>query len=296
MHRSGPRLSLNCMRVFEAAARFRSLKAAAAELGVTPSAVSHQVRQLETNLGVRLFLRHNSGVDLTEEGARLFHGVETAITTILRAQENIRKDAAHVTLRVSASFAYRWLIPRLYAFRRDHPKVSVRLETSNPPNVLDPGVDIAIRYSRKGTAEANAVRFLSDRVRPVVSPILTSRARRTRRSIRIDTTSLLSAADDDWDWREWAATQGIPFNQLRITDRFDIDHAALEACAAGMGIFLATDSLIHRELRSGALVPIDGYEGVHLGDYWMHTASPRREAVQKMATWLTAAAEGADDK
>ena len=288
MPHSGPKLSLNGVRVFEAAARLRSLKAAAAELGVTQSAVSHQVRQLETNVGVRLFLRRHDGVDLTADGARLFERVAVAINAISRAPDEIRTDAHAVSLRVSASLAYRWLLPRLDLFRREFPRISVRLDTSRPPNGLEPGVDIAIRYARRGAAGPNATHLLPDRACPVISPALAATSRRLRRKLRLESLPLLSAAEDDWDWRAWARHQGVPFQRLSFAYRFDIDHAALEACVRGVGVALATKALVGEELRSGALVPLEDTAAAHLGDYWMQTAKPCRAAVQKVVTWLQA--------
>src|SRR5262245_14019593 len=105
--------SLNAVRAFGTTARLGSLKAAAAALGVTASAVSHQVRQLEEEIGKRLFIRRNNGIELTREGHRLFEEVGPALRKIARAAEAIRLDTKVVALNVTNAFALIWLIPRL---------------------------------------------------------------------------------------------------------------------------------------------------------------------------------------
>src|SRR5882724_7178600 len=127
------RLPLNGVRAFETAARLRSLKAAAAELGVTPSAISHQVKQLEEAIGTRLFLRRNNGIDLTADGQRFYEAVGPALAAIARAGQAIRRDTQEVVLKVSTSLALRWLIPKLHEFRRANPRISVKMETAPPP-------------------------------------------------------------------------------------------------------------------------------------------------------------------
>jgi LysR family transcriptional regulator, glycine cleavage system transcriptional activator len=136
--------SLNPVKAFDAAARHASLKMAAEELGVTASAVSHQVRQLEESLGARLFSRSNNAIELTAEG-KLFHDAAApAINAIAGAAASLHRDANEVVVRASVSMALRWLIPRLGRFREAHPSVRVRLETALLPQTLDDDVDILI--------------------------------------------------------------------------------------------------------------------------------------------------------
>ena len=148
---------LNAVKAFEATARKGSLKAASAFLGVTPSAVtwvasdrarrcSHQVRQLEEEIGKRLFNRRNNAIELTPDGRRLFERVEPALRTIATATEAIRVDSKVVTMNMSDSFAHIWLIPRLPDFQQRHPGIAIDMGTARPV-VLDDSVELAITYS-----------------------------------------------------------------------------------------------------------------------------------------------------
>lgn len=139
---------LNAVRVFEAAARRGSLKAAAEELGVTASAVSHQVRHLEEGLGVRLFARSNNAIELTAEGARFAAATAPALDIIAAAASALQRDANEVFVRASVSLALRWLIPRLGRFRQAHPSIRVRLETPVSAMADHDDIDLVIGYTR----------------------------------------------------------------------------------------------------------------------------------------------------
>jgi len=279
-------LPLNAVRAFEAVARSGSIKLAAMVLGVTPSAVSHQIRQLEEAAGTRLFQRRNNGLDLTAKGRRLFESISPALATIARAGQDIRNDEPLVVMVVSTSLALCWLIPRLQAFRLTHPRIRVSLETVRLPAALAPGVDVAISYARRGAGVTNAVHLLADRGRPVASPLLPSRNGGGARATRFIDAPLISGSADDWDWQAWSQANGIDFSELRIVDRFDTDHAAVAACVAGMGVFMPSSVLIERELRNGTLVPWGDFPEHHFGDYWLFTAAPLRKPVETLVSWL----------
>src|ERR1043165_9225782 len=125
MRERQPTPTLNAVKAFEAAARFGSLTLAAKALGVTSSAVSHQVRQLEDEIGKRLFVRRNNAIQLTREGYRFFEQVGPALRMIARATDTLRIDRRIVALNVTTSFAYRWLIPRLGDFRDRYPRIGI---------------------------------------------------------------------------------------------------------------------------------------------------------------------------
>jgi LysR family glycine cleavage system transcriptional activator len=286
MQERARQLPLNGVRAFEAAARHRSLKAAAAELGVTPSAISHHVKQLERAVGTRLFSRRNNGIDLTADGLRFFDVVSPALATIARAGQIIRRDTQEVVLKVSMSFAVRWLIPRLNEFRSAYPRIRVKMETSSLPVALEDGIDLAIDYSRRGAGAADATVLLQDWGRPVASHELCRKYRRGSAKAQILGAPLISAAADDWDWRLWAEMQQVNYTQLRIVDRFDTDHAALEACVAGMGVYIPPAFLVEREMHNGILASFSDFPYQHFGDYRLITATPIRRAVEIFISWL----------
>ena len=197
--------TLNAVKAFEATARLGSLKAAAEALGVTSSAVSHQVRQLEEEIGKQLFIRRNNAIELTGEGYLLFEQVAPALRTIARATEAIRTDTKAVALNVTNAFALLWLIPRLPDFQKRQPRIAIEMATVRRPVVLDDSVELAISYSRHAPPVAGAVELLKDLGLPMaasgLSPMKSGRARDIR------DVPLISSTPDDWDWRGWAAGQ-----------------------------------------------------------------------------------------
>lgn len=146
-------LPVTALRTFESAARLRSFKLAAAELAVTPTAVSHQVKALEQRVGVALFERAPRGVRLTERGASLFAGVHGALLDIAQTLDALRPapDAGALTISTTHSFAALWLVPRLGRFHQAYPQYQLRLDANARPVDLlqDASVDVAIRYSQK---------------------------------------------------------------------------------------------------------------------------------------------------
>jgi LysR family transcriptional regulator, glycine cleavage system transcriptional activator len=281
MQASPRHVSLNGVRAFEAAARLRSLKAAAIELGVTASAVSHQIRQLEAAVGTRLFARRHNAVELTAEGAGFYSDVGPAILTITRARLALQRDAHSVTVKSAYSLAVRWLIPRLNAFQASHPRIRVSVETKNYPVALGPGIDVALPYVRKGRERPAGTLLLVDESVPVGSAALVASAGNGRLTL-----PLISTAAEDWNWRAYAAGAGLDFDSLRIAGRFDTDQAAVEACLAGLGIGLLTRALIGKELTDGSLVEVPGLPAAVLGEYWIVAAAPRRPSAEQFLRWL----------
>ncbi|OXC88475.1 LysR family transcriptional regulator, partial [Achromobacter sp. KAs 3-5] len=145
-------LPVTALRTFESAARLRSFKLAAAELSVTPTAVSHQVKALERHVGCALFDRVPRGVRLTDQGARLFAGVHGALLDVAQTLDALRPapESGALTVSTTHSFAALWLVPRLGRFHEAYPQYQLRLDTSPDPVDLlkDASVDVAIRYSR----------------------------------------------------------------------------------------------------------------------------------------------------
>jgi LysR family transcriptional regulator, glycine cleavage system transcriptional activator len=163
------------LRAFEAAARHMSFRMAAVELGVTPTAISHQIRLLERYCGRRLFRRRPRPLTLTDEGARLFPAIRCGLDTFVAAIAAIKDDAESEPLRVTTTnaFASRWLVPRLPRWRKIHPEVP--LEIIGTDAVLDlwaGEADIAIRYAHAAPARVVVEELFRDKFWPVCSPRL----------------------------------------------------------------------------------------------------------------------------
>ena len=167
--------SLNGLRAFEAAARHLSFTQAASELNVTQTAISHQIKRLEEELGVRLFIRQNRSLTLTQQAQEYLPGIRAAFNDLRLATDRLlRKDDDHVlTVSTLASLAAKWLLPRLTAFQEAHPGIDVRITTST--NLIDfqrDNVDAAIRYGRGQWAGVRADWLMADELFPVCSPAL----------------------------------------------------------------------------------------------------------------------------
>ena len=281
---------LNAIRAFEATARLGSLKAAAEALSVTSSAVSHQVRQLEEEIGKQLFVRRNNAIELTGEGYLLFEQVGPALRTITRAAEAIRTDAKVVTLNVTNGFALLWLIPRLPDFQKRYPSIAVEMATVRRPVVLDDSVEMAISYSRHAPPVAGAVELLKDLGLPMAVSGLSAPKSGRARDIR--GVPLISSTPDDWDWRGWAQDNNIEFDQLHVAYRFDCECASLGACRAGLGIALVPTEIGAADVESGLLVPFGSFRKRYFGSYWLATAARLRRPAQIFRTWLLKVAPG----
>src|SRR5687768_1240526 len=207
---------LNALRAFEAAARCLSFQAAAAQLFVTPAAVSHQVKHLEAYLGVKLFHRGNRAVELTAEGKALAVSLSELFGLLDLALDRATAPAA-ANLRVSTmeSFAAKWLAPRLHRFHRDHPDLKVRIETGNEHvDFVRSAVDVAIRYGRGGYTGVSAELLMDAPVFPVCAPSLTTDGRRPLAKLEdLQHHTLLhdeSAAGRPGvpDWSAWLQSSG----------------------------------------------------------------------------------------
>lgn len=313
--------SLNAVRVFEAAARLGSLKAAGEELGVTASAISHQVRHLEEGLGVRLFARSNNAIELTAEGARFAAATGPALDIIAAAASALQRDANEVLVRASVSLALRWLIPRLGRFRQAHPSIRVRLETpvsasehhsirfdrmmfglsKRQMRLPDPDgsedawadhddIDLVIGYSRAESPAQGGTVLFDDICVVVAAPDVAARYRDADAAALAASGALISATQDDWDWRRWAEVNGVDWREVRMASRFEIDDAAWEAASAGLGMTLASPLLIERELRNGLLTVVGSREGLQLGSYWVRARPPIRRGAELFLAWLLEAA------
>lgn len=281
-----PRLSLNAVRIFTVAARHRSIALASAELGVTPSAVSHQIRKLETDLGIRLFTRSNNSIALTAEGRRFHEDATAAIAMIDRSADTLTRNANEIVIRVSTSIAVRWLIPALEGFRRHYPAARVRVESIHLSKVtLGASADMAISYQRAGSAEEEGELLAGDFSRPVLSPALLAAAN-YRQPADIAHVPALKCATENWDWKRWAHAFAIPQDRIRIAYEFDTDDAALHAAAAGLGMVLAPALLTRTEVRAGTLVELPGFRPVELGAYRLLVRAEPNRMVRHFRDWL----------
>src|SRR4030088_2613374 len=206
--------SLNGLRAFEAAARHLSFTNAASELNVTQPAISHQIRRLEEELGIRLFVRQNRALVLTPEAKEYLPGIRAAFNDLRLATDRVlRKDNGHVlTVSTLASLAAKWLLPRLSAFQEAHPGIDVHITTSTSLVDFKSGdVDAAIRYGRGHWPGFRTDWLMPDEQFPVCSPAWLTGDKPLRCPQDLANRTLLhtSGGYDD-DWRLWLPAPGVP--------------------------------------------------------------------------------------
>lgn len=252
---------LNALRAFEAAARHLSFQAAATQLFVTPAAVSHQVKRLETWLGTRLFRRGHRAVALTPEGEALAVSLGE-----LFARLDLALDRATATttaaLRISTmeSFAAKWLAPRLHRFHRECPELRLRVETGDAlAGVGRDGVDVALRYGPGGYRGVVAEKLMEAPVFPVCAPGLARGGGPPATVADLGQHTLLHDESADGrpgvpDWSAWLAAAGAPRVDPGKGPVFASIYLALEAAIAGHGIALGVGPLVAEDLRQGRLV------------------------------------------
>ena len=165
--------SLTALATFEASARHRSFKLAAAELNVTPSAISRQIKALEDEFSLPLFLRHTSGVELTPEGEDLYsvlsHGFARASEAVQRIKSGNRSQC--VTLASTTAVALMWLMPRMGEFWREHPEIQVdHLISDNARDYRRADIDLRIRYGFGSWPDETATLLLRETIYPVAGP------------------------------------------------------------------------------------------------------------------------------
>jgi LysR family glycine cleavage system transcriptional activator len=249
---------MQALRAFEAAAREGSLTRAAESLSVTHGAISHQIKSLEADLGVRLVERHGRGIRLTDDGARFASHVRAAFAELTTAVHEVTTRANPRLLRVSVvpSFAARWLLPRIRDFLAAHPDVDLDVR-SNMANVdfARDDADVAIRYGHGDWPGVAAEHLLDDWFFPVCSPGIANGHIPSRPEDLARYTLLRS---DDEPWKPWFDAAGLDWPEPARGPIFsDLSHG-LQAAIEGHGVALARSSLLAHDLRNGILVrPFD---------------------------------------
>jgi LysR family transcriptional regulator, glycine cleavage system transcriptional activator len=260
---SRPIPPLNALRAFEATARHASFTRAAAELHVTPAALSHQIRGLEDYLGHKLFHRKARTIALTPAGDLIYPGLNAAFTQVRQTMDLLDQSRDDRILVVSTppGFTAKWLAPRLYRFLAANPEIDTRISSTQAfANFTTDGVDVAIRNAHAPFPGLFSERLFAARMLPVLSPRLLSELgglatpQDLKRVPIIHDESLIRLAD--WPkWSDWFRLAGVDGDiDANRGLRFNSADHALEATIEGAGVLLAHKALAYDDLRTGRLV------------------------------------------
>lgn len=285
---------LNALRAFEAAARHLSMKEAAAELSVTPGAVSQLVRGLEQRLGIALFRRGNRSLLLTEAGQRYFAPIRHAFRQIGEATTRLQAvtDAGVLTVSAPPAFAASWLVPRLGGFRAVHPGIELNVVTTRQlANFTADGVDLAIRHGLGRYPGLRCDPIATIAMIPVCGPgfLAALGADVPRRPADLSTLPLLHDAGRQ-DWVSWFQAHGIadPPRAALAGLSFDDQMLLIRAAASDQGVALVTATLAEPELPQGALVRLLDLAWPQEFSYWLvcPRASAEQPKIAAFRDWL----------
>lgn len=285
--------SLNLIRGFVAVGRRMSITLAAADLHLTQSALSRQVRTLEESLGVKLLERGHRSIAFTTEGARLFEMADGALRQLQDAVGAAREGRAArpVTIAASIGVVGLWLLPRLGEFLHHHPSIDVRISANNKLNNLrDDELDLTIRSCRPEDTPPNATKLFDEAIAPVAHPSLGLPADCSRDSLEAQVLLEFDGEYLPWlRWKEWLACQGWEGFKPRGMLRFNHYDQTIQAAIAGQGVALGRLQLTGEALRDGRLrvsqMPRPGPPTTHA--HWLvRTESAPRSEIDFVAAWV----------
>lgn len=303
--------SLVALRCLDASARLRSFTAAAKEVSLTQGAVSHQVLGLEASLGVRLFQRRRTGLELTAEGRRYWLEVAAALRQIERATQNLlahRGDGGVLNLCCASSFASYWLVPRLSGFVSAHPEVTLNLSTQiGPVDFATTPSDAAIEFCDGPEAGLEAVKIHPLVLRPYAAPSLMERYARAGawtlngvpqpvpQGVLADALAaspLIRHTTVPAAWTGWLAEShaltDLDSEHLRAGPQYDLLSMALNGAIAGLGIALLPDYMTQGALTSGQLIRLSSHGWMAPKAYYLRCPDWKAELLvfKRFRDWL----------
>ena len=296
-------LPLRGIAVFEAAARSASFQAAADELNLTPSAVSHQIRLIEDILGVQLFDRVGRGVKLTPDGADYARSVRLSISRLRAATSEIRLRGKKggtlevIRLEMPPSFAHCWLVPHLTELMDRLPGVDIRINAQGShlqgdrmpfQQLADAPADVQIVYGDSNIWEDRATLLISEVIQPYCAPaFLEKNVIQTPEDLT--KFVLLSSAQNVVSWEEWLNLQGVDTTaHVFGSVQMDPSHLTIRAARNSVGIILESSVLVAGDVAAGVLVPIFPDRTRQGLGYWIYTPSAHglRPSVEAVRDWL----------
>jgi len=279
---------LRAVQAFGAVARAGSVVAAARELAVSPSALSHLVKQLERRVGVPLFLRAGRGLKLTADGEQLAGAVVPALASIAEALGGFARRGTELRISTLSTFAVRWLIPRLSRFQLRHPDIEIFLSTATRAvDLSQETFDCAIRFGRGDWSGIASEALYREELVPACNPqwLKTNGLLKIKDLAR---AKLLHARARRQDWSHWLTAQGASGIDTDAGPTFETRDLAIQAAIAQMGVAIVDPRFIEAELAAGQLtLPFEGRLALDTG-YWL-VWRPGRESGRPLTAfrrWL----------
>ncbi|MBT0961207.1 transcriptional regulator GcvA [Denitromonas iodatirespirans] len=279
---------LSALRAFEAVARLGSVVKAAAELHLTHSAISHQLRALEDTLGQQLFDRRGKRLAVNENGRVYAMQVRYALSDLSRATGSFLAQSRDDELVIGTipSFGAHWLVPRLPHFTSAYPDLKLSVRAGLRVADLDAeGIDVAIRMGHGGWDKVQQRELFADRLVAVAAPHFRG-GRLPRTPAEVVAAPLLLSVEN---WRPWQEAAGLPADDLHGM-HFNDSNLVLEAARRGQGVALSRLSLVHGALQDGQLVQLTDISVPYTTPYWLvwPVRSAGRASVAQFSQWLDA--------
>ncbi len=278
---------LHALRAFHAAASLPRFRDAAQALGLTESAISHQVKKLEGYLGVPLFVRSGGRPVLSPAGQRFFDLIDPALTQIRAATEEVTRRSNRVSVTLPKSLATSWLIPRLGLLERDHPELDVRMvATGRVCDLKREQIDLGIRHGRGDWPGLCAEHLYEVIAFPVCAPGFVTPCQGDPTAV-LSGHRLISAFPDEW--AEWCAARGLPAPDPSQIRGFDSHWDAYEAATAGLCLALGHRPQVDRYLEDGHLTAPFGEDYKSGANYFLVWPEQveMRAAVRRVARWIS---------
>jgi LysR family glycine cleavage system transcriptional activator len=262
---------------------------AADEVHQSKGSISYQINKLEAELGFRLFERAHAKLKLTEEGRRLWHVSQTAMSQIDREIEDLRGTASGaVTVGALTYFSSRWLSPRLTRFFEANPGISLRIEPINSVDMMrSVKVDMAILWGIDGWVGHKSELLLSLPAVPTASRAVAEQVRQLGLAEAVRQLPLLGDSSGDSGWRAWHAAAGLPYAPSRSSLTIPDSNSRVQAVVDGQGIAL-WDDLVAPEIDDGTLVRLSDVGVKDAGYRILFTERPMSQSAEAFLDWLRA--------
>ncbi|WP_266169027.1 LysR substrate-binding domain-containing protein [Dyella subtropica] len=278
---------MHTLRTFEALSRLRNFTVTAEELHLTASAVSHQIRAMESFYATKLFQRNRHDVSLTPAGEKLLEVIQGFLQQLSSVGESLRsQDSRRLSVTAPPSLVSRWLMPRLGSFLREHPDIDFKLHAT--PTLIDldaEQADFAIRYGDGNWPGLRSEKLFNEHIFPVASPEYATQ-KKLHKSSKLEACTLLR--DDFQSWERWAEQTGESVDASAWGPIFSDSALLLQAAEAGHGVALGRSVLVADAIATGALVRIGKQAITAPGAYYL--VSPTRRIESAPATvfrhWL----------